>query len=159
VEGLRYTARYFEEIVAGIFMVLMSITTFSNVVARYIFNSPIQWAEEFSRYAFIWLVFMGAVICTKVKRHIIIDTLVVFMPARVKAAFQLIVGVLVIGLMLVMVYYGWVLIGSATQPTSTLKVPQYVVYLCVPLSALLILVRSFEDIKENLRMLAGGQAR
>ncbi|HZK67334.1 MAG TPA: TRAP transporter small permease [Chloroflexota bacterium] len=159
MEGLRYTARYFEEIVAGIFMVLMSITTFSNVVARYIFNSPIQWAEEFSRYAFIWLVFMGAVICTKVKRHIIIDTLVVFMPARVKAAFQLIVGVLVIGLMLVMVYYGWVLIGSATQPTSTLKVPQYVVYLCVPLSALLILVRSFEDIKENLRMLAGGQAR
>ena len=159
MEGLRYTARYFEEIVAGIFMVLMSITTFSNVVARYIFNSPIQWAEEFSRYAFIWLVFMGAVICTKVKRHIIIDTLVVFMPARVKAAFQLVVDVLVIGLMLVMVYYGWVLIGSATQPTSTLKVPQYVVYLCVPLSALLILVRSFEDIKENLRMLAGGQAR
>jgi TRAP-type transport system small permease protein len=156
---VRFVGQYFEEIVAGIFMVLMSLTTFGNVVARYVFNSPIQWAEEFSRYAFIWLVFMGAVICTKVKRHIIIDTLIVFMPPRVKAALQLVVDVLVIGLMLIMVYYGWILIGSATQPTSTLKVPQYVVYLCVPLSALLILVRSFEDIKENLRMLAGGQAR
>jgi TRAP-type C4-dicarboxylate transport system permease small subunit len=159
VEGIRYTARYFEEIVAGTFMVLMSLSTFGNVVARYFFNSPIQWAEEFSRYAFIWLVFMGAVICTKYKRHITIDTLVVFMPKRIQALFQLIVDVLVIGLMLVMIYYGWVLIGSATQPTSTLKLPQYVVYLCVPLSAILILIRSFDDIKENLVALAGGRAR
>ena len=67
--------------------------------------------------------------------------------------------VLVIGLMLVLVYYGWVLIGSATQPTSTLKVPQYVVYLCVPASAALVLVRSFQDMVANLSGLMGGQAR
>ena len=54
-----FLGEYFEEIVAGMFMVLMSLTTFANVVARYVFNSPIQWAEEFSRYAFIWVVFLG----------------------------------------------------------------------------------------------------
>jgi hypothetical protein len=48
---VRYFLRNIEEIVAGILMVLMSLATFSNVVARYILNSPIQWAEEFSRYA------------------------------------------------------------------------------------------------------------
>ena len=72
--SLRFSVKYFEEILSGTFMVLMSLTTFANVVARYFFNSPIQWAEEFSRYAFIWVVFMGAVVCTKHKRHIGIDS-------------------------------------------------------------------------------------
>ena len=58
--AVRFVLNYFEELVAGLFMVLMSFSTFANVVARYVFNSPIQWAEEFSRYAFIWVVFMGA---------------------------------------------------------------------------------------------------
>ena len=59
---------------AGTFLVLMSLATFVNVVFRYVFNSPFQWAEEFSRYAFIWVVFIGAAVSTKHKTHIIIDT-------------------------------------------------------------------------------------
>jgi len=70
VSVLRFAVKYFEEIVAGVFMVLMSVTTFANVLARYFFNSPIQWAEELARYSFIWVVFAGAVVCTKRKRHI-----------------------------------------------------------------------------------------
>ena len=50
-----------EEIASGALLVLMSLATFGNVVARYFFNNPIEWAEEFSRYAFIWIVFLGAV--------------------------------------------------------------------------------------------------
>ncbi len=58
----------------------MSLATFGNVVARYFFNSPIEWAEEFSRYAFIWIVFLGAAVCTKHGRHIVIDGLALALP-------------------------------------------------------------------------------
>lgn len=156
--GVRFVLRYFEEIVAGVFMVLMSLSTFANVLARYVFNSPIQWAEEFSRYAFIWVVFMGAAVCTKRTRHIAIDSLVQVLPARARSCFHLLVDVCILGLMSVILYYGGILTSAATQTTATLKVPQYVVYLVVPASASLIFVHTLGDFQRHLRsMLRGGE--
>ena len=84
--GVGFVARNFEEIVAATFMVLMSLATILNVIFRYVFNQPFEWAEEFSRYAFIWLVFMGAAVTTKQRKHIIIDTLLVAMPPSARPA-------------------------------------------------------------------------
>lgn len=148
---LRFFLRNFEELVAGVFMVLMSLATFLNVVARYLFSNPIPWAEEFSRYAFIWLVFMGAVVATKRKKHIIIEALLVFLPRRIRSFFLVLADIATLALMAVMVHYGWVLTLSANQPTSTLKVPQYVVYVVVPIAGLLIILYSLGDLRQNLR--------
>lgn len=154
--ALAVLVKNFEEFVAGIFMVLMSLATFGNVVFRYVFNSPIQWAEEFSRYAFIWVVFMGAVICTKRKRHIIIDGFVRTMPAKFRPVFFVLTDLIVLALMVVMVHYGWILALSATQPTATLRIPQYLVYAVVPLSGALIFLYTLGDLRRNLRALVGG---
>lgn len=148
---LRLGAQYFEEIVAGVFMVLMSLTTFANVLARYFFNSPIQWAEEMARYAFIWVVFLGAVVCTKRKRHIAIDFLSPVLPARGMAWVRVAADLCTMGVALVIVYYGAKLTAAATQITATLKVPHYVVYVVVPVSAALIAVYTVGDLRTNLR--------
>lgn len=157
--AVRFFFRNFEELVAGTFLVLMTLATFTNVIFRYFFNSPFEWAEEFSRYAFIWLVFIGAAVTTKHKKHIIIDTLIIALPDTVKRIGFLLADVATMVLMLVMVYFGWVLMSFATQPTATLKIPQYLVYLCVPLSAALIIVHSVGDIGRNARALFRGGER
>jgi TRAP-type C4-dicarboxylate transport system permease small subunit len=156
---VRFTLQYFEEIVAGTFMVLMSLATFANVVARYVFNSPIQWAEEFSRYAFIWVVFMGAVVCAKRQRHIAIDSLLAVLSLRWQACLHLLVDLLTLGLMAVIVYYGGILTRAATQTTATLKVPHSLVYVVVPLSAALIFARSLRDLRRHFQnaLRAGGR--
>jgi TRAP-type C4-dicarboxylate transport system permease small subunit len=46
----------------GMMLALMVILVFGNVVHRYGFNSGITTSEEVSRYLFIWLTFIGAVI-------------------------------------------------------------------------------------------------
>ena len=149
----------FEELLSGSLLILMSLTTISNVLARYLFNNPLAWAEEFSRYAFIWVVFLGAVVCTKQGRHIVIDGLVLALPARPRAIVQALVDALTLGLMAVLVYYGWILTAFTTQPTSTLKVPLSVVYVVVPLSALLIALRSLGGFANHLRFAARGGER
>ncbi len=138
-------------------MVLMSLATFMNVVARYGFNSPIQWAEEFSRYAFIWVVFMGAAVCTKRKRHIAIDSLMLALPKRAQPIFRLLVDLIVLGLMAVIMYYGWILTRSATQITATLKISQYVVYIVVPVSAGFIFLHSLGDFRNHLLCVLKGR--
>jgi TRAP-type C4-dicarboxylate transport system permease small subunit len=152
---LRRAMQYFEEIVAGTFMVLMSVTTFANVLARYFFNSPIQWAEELARYSFIWVVFMGAVVCTKRKRHIAIDFLLQSLPPRASAWLRVLADLCTLGIALVIARYGWRLTVAATQITATLQVPHYVVYVVVPASAALIFVHTLRDILGNLRAATG----
>jgi TRAP-type C4-dicarboxylate transport system permease small subunit len=147
---VRFLAKNFEEILSGTLMVLMFLATFANVVARYFFNSPIQWAEEFSRYAFIWVVFLGAVVCTKQKRHISIDSLVKVLPSAVQPWVNFTADLLTLALMVIIVWYGWVLTRSATQITATLGVPQYVIYVVVPASGVLGFLYSLGDLRRHL---------
>jgi len=154
VGGVRFVRDHFEEIVAGTFMVVMSLTTFANVLARYLFNSPIQWAEELARYAFIWVVFMGAVVCTKRKRHITIDILLSALPSRVSAWVRVVADLCTLAVALAIVYYGAKLTAAATQITATLRVPHYVVYIVVPVSAALIAVYTVGDLRGSLRAAA-----
>jgi TRAP-type C4-dicarboxylate transport system permease small subunit len=158
MRALRWFVAHFEEIAAGTFLVLMSLATFGNVILRYTFNSPIQWAEEFSRYAFIWVVFLGAAACSKRKTHIAIDALTLFAPPRVRRFLALVVQGVVLVLTAAVTYYGWILCRLATQATSTLNIPQYVVYLVVPFSAALIFVHTMIDLFRDLKAPAAARA-
>jgi TRAP-type C4-dicarboxylate transport system permease small subunit len=152
---VRFSVKYFEEILSGLFMVLMFLATFANVVARYFFNSPILWAEEFSRYAFIWVVFLGAVVCTKHKRHIGIDSVVKALPSHVQLWANLAADLLTLALMVIIIWYGWILTRSATQITATLQIPQYVIYIVVPSSGVLGALYGLGDFRRHLREALG----
>jgi C4-dicarboxylate transporter DctQ subunit len=156
MRSLGFLVRNLEEIVSGAFLVAMFLATFTNVIARYVFDRPIPWAEEFSRYSFIWLTFLGATLCTKHGRHVIIDGFVKALPFRAEKALALLADLVVIGLALVMVYYGWILCLNATQPMAALRLPQYLVYLSVPVSGVLIFLYTVRDVGRHLRVVLNG---
>ncbi|MEN9595372.1 MAG: hypothetical protein RLY23_1855, partial [Actinomycetota bacterium] len=51
-----------------------------NVVMRYAFNSGILISEEMSRYCFIWLTYIGAMVAMREGGHLGVDTLVKHLP-------------------------------------------------------------------------------
>ncbi|HWI83277.1 TRAP transporter small permease [Ramlibacter sp.] len=67
-------------------MVAMVIMVFGNVVLRYAFNSGIMVSEEMSRYCFIWLTYIGAMIAMRDRGHLGVDTLVKHLPLLGKKA-------------------------------------------------------------------------
>ena len=60
----------------------MAIMVFVNVIMRYGFNSGINVSEELSRYFFVWLTFIGAVVAFREHSHLGIETLVMFLSRR-----------------------------------------------------------------------------
>jgi TRAP-type C4-dicarboxylate transport system permease small subunit len=156
VRLLKSFASHVEEICAGTLLVLMSLATFANVIARYFFNHPLEWGEEFSRYSFIWVVFLGAAYCTKANRHITIDGLMLAVPDAVRAYLAIVADLIILGMTGVLVYYGWVLTVFTTQPTSTLHVPMSVVYVIVPISAALIGCRCLATVFRRVHALVTG---
>jgi TRAP-type C4-dicarboxylate transport system permease small subunit len=64
------------ELLIVVCMVAMVIMVFGNVVLRYGFNSGIDISDEMSRYSFIWLTYIGAMVAMREKGHLGVDTLV-----------------------------------------------------------------------------------
>ena len=63
----------FEESLIAILLGAMTVITFANVVARYVFNSNILWALEATVFLFAWLVLIGASYCVKISAHLGVD--------------------------------------------------------------------------------------
>jgi TRAP-type transport system small permease protein len=61
-------------------LVAMVVMVFGNVVLRYSINSGILISEEMSRYCFIWLTYIGAMVAMREKGHLGVDTLVRRLP-------------------------------------------------------------------------------
>jgi len=80
IKKLSYYFNRLEEINIVASLGLMTLITFSNVVARYVFNSNILWALELTVFLFAWLVLMGSSYAVKTKIHIGIDVLVTRLP-------------------------------------------------------------------------------
>jgi TRAP-type C4-dicarboxylate transport system permease small subunit len=61
-------------------MVAMIVLVFGNVVLRYAFNSGISVSEELSRWFFVWMIFLGALVALKDRAHLGLDSLVKRLP-------------------------------------------------------------------------------
>lgn len=54
----------------------MVLMVFGNVVLRYVFNSGIDVSEELSRFFFVWLTFIGAIVAMHDGSHLGMDAMV-----------------------------------------------------------------------------------
>ena len=73
-----------EETFIAITLGIMTVITFANVVARYIFNSNILWALELTLVLFAWLGLVGAAYGIKKRFHIGVDVIINVLPAPAK---------------------------------------------------------------------------
>ncbi|MGE3347772.1 MAG: TRAP transporter small permease [Ramlibacter sp.] len=74
------------ELLVVLNLLAMVVMVFGNVVLRYGFNSGITTSDEMSRYCFIWLTYIGAMIAMREKGHLGVDTLVKHLPVMGKKA-------------------------------------------------------------------------
>ena len=75
-----------EETFIAVCLGLMTVITFANVIARYVFNSNILWALELTVFLFAWLVLLGASYGVKKHFHIGVDVVINLVPAGAKKA-------------------------------------------------------------------------
>jgi TRAP-type C4-dicarboxylate transport system permease small subunit len=90
-------------------LAVMVVLVFGNVVLRYAFNSGITVSEEVSRWLFVWLTFLGAIVAIKEHGHLGTDMLVSHLGKTGKK-------VCLVFSQLAMLYVTWLLFhGSLVQ--------------------------------------------
>jgi TRAP-type transport system small permease protein len=95
----------FIEVLIALCLAVMVVMVFGNVVLRYVFNSGISVSEELSRWLFVWLTFLGAIVALKEHGHLGSDMLVSRLPVWGKKL------CLVVG-QLLMLYITWLIFSG-----------------------------------------------
>lgn len=95
------------EILIAIFLALMVLFTFLNVVLRYIFDAGFAWSEEISRLCFIYLVYLGAIVAARDNAHLMVDALIARVPAKAQRVIYVAIQVITIWLLAMLAQGSW----------------------------------------------------
>jgi C4-dicarboxylate transporter, DctQ subunit len=133
-----------EEGILALLLGVMTLVTFSQVVARYVFNSGAVWALELTTYLFAWLVLFGISYGIRVGAHIGIDALVkLFRPET-----QRITGLIAAGLCMlyavIMAVGSWNYLGTLYTlgiPSEDLPIPLWLPFVILPVGFALAFFR------------------
>jgi len=135
---------HLEEGFIALLLALMTLITFSQVVARYLFSTGFGWALELTTYLFAWLVLFGISYGIKVGAHIGIDIVVRQFPHQLRR----IVGLLAV---LACCAYCIILLVGATGyvyklyevgiEAQDLPIPRWIPFIMLPIGLALALLR------------------
>ncbi|PYE90051.1 TRAP transporter small permease [Phyllobacterium leguminum] len=77
-------------------LAVMVVLVFGNAAGRYLFNSGLAASEEISRLAFVWLIFLGAVVAVRERAHVGVDMLVRLLPRAGRLACMVVTNALIL---------------------------------------------------------------
>ena len=81
----------------------------------------IDWTEEFARFSFVCVTFLGSVVAITRNKHIVIDFLIVLLPDIVRRWFLVMIHFCIAGFMVVCIY-GLTIIMKAARGVTSLSV-------------------------------------
>lgn len=122
---------------------LLTIIIFFQVICRYVLQMPLSWSEEVTRYMMVWLVYVGSVLAIRTHSHVRINLLTNFLKDKIKIrkSLNILEKMLSILYMLIIIYSGWLLIpDTISQGTPLLRFPMGIIYLIIPVSAILMAI-------------------
>ncbi|MGP8314157.1 TRAP transporter small permease [Enterocloster aldenensis] len=143
----RYTDKLFHfldktmETCSAIILAGMTLLIFIQVLARYIFKTPLAWSEEGARFLFIWMTFIAGYVGARKGQHIGVELIQNLFPAPIRMGMKVICDLLSAFFFLMVLYYcgtQWGKLSSQTSPALHLSMA--LVYLgmmlgCLGLSA------------------------
>jgi len=128
-----------------------------QVVSRYTALIPAWiWTEELSRFLFIWMIMLGAMIAVREGTHFVVDVLPQ-MPPRAHAALQMVADLGILAFALVFAWYGIEFLKFGWNQTSELAdLPMPFIFAAWPVAGFTWIVFLGEHFVRNFRIARGG---
>lgn len=134
--------------VISVMLAVMVCLMLWQVITRYLLATPALFTEETLRFTMIWMALLGTAYCFGARSHLSLEIVPSISPRRVQKLLAVVNGLISIGFaVFTMLLGGWQAASSAmTQLSPIMQVPMGLVYLAVPVSAVLIILLQLLDI-------------
>lgn len=139
-----------------VLIVALVVTVSLGVVWRYALGSSLYWATEVPNFLFVWLVFLGAVVAYREKKHIAFTAILERLSARGRRWPAVMVHVIVLAFAAFLLVTGSMVVWQTMDSLSeALKLPLGYLYSVLPFASLMIMIDASAEIVRTLRGQAG----
>lgn len=131
-------------------MSLMVINVLWQVFSRFFLGEPSSFTDELARYLMIWIGILGAAYVAGKNKHVAIDVFPKRLSTKTQAKLLFAVRIIIILFCLFAMVIGGFRLVYIThildQYSPALQIPLAWVYMCIPISGLLIIYYKITDI-------------
>lgn len=131
---------------------VMLAIVFLQVLSRYIFNYTPSFAEELSRYLFVWVVFLCLPLVAKSGGHMAIETLTARIKGTKLKVCRVLADIFTLIFLMIMVYNGYFMVTIAHYQTSpAMVIPMSYVYMVIPFGCAVMFCNVLDSFIKLLR--------
>lgn len=127
-----------EDIAVSIAFAVVFVVICAQVIMRFVFNNPLTWSEEFSRYIYVWIVWLGCASCASRRGHTRITVLYDKFPPAMQRCCTVLCDLIIIAVLLYILPYSWTFsLRQSMFKSGVMRVPMSVVFLPVAFTCVL----------------------
>jgi TRAP-type C4-dicarboxylate transport system permease small subunit len=142
----------FEDWLALALFWAMALAVFVQFFTRYVLNDSFAWTEEIATNLNVALVFVGSAMCVRMSRHIQVDFLYRYLPARVARMLATAVDFMRVAFFAYAAVLVWRFMGIvADEQMTTIALPKNLTYAFVFIGFVLMCFRSVQVAVANWR--------
>ncbi|RKX75321.1 MAG: TRAP transporter small permease [Spirochaetes bacterium] len=132
---------------AMVLLVGMCIIIIINVFMRYVLNSGLRWGEEVAKLLMVWFTFIAMAVGVKQGLHISLHLLPKKLPGKLDGFLIFMKDFVILIIAVVFLIYGIKLVQfTSTSIMPATEWPSSILYLILPISAVLIASEALMDI-------------
>lgn len=142
------------------FYVMLVATMAIEVIRREVFAYSSIWGEEIVRYAFIYLVWIGAAAAVRERAHIRIDVLFSYLGPRTKAVLYIFGDLVMLGIAVIAVYWSFETLAVSWRFGSVshgLRVSMVWFLAAVPIGFAVMIFRLIQSLLRDVSDLRAGR--
>jgi TRAP-type C4-dicarboxylate transport system permease small subunit len=138
-------------VIVYISSIIIPVSIFCQVVARYFFKSPIAGVEELATASFIWMIIFGSAVLYKEQRHIVVDAFISKRSESTKRIIRIICEILMIIILGVLIYSCYIALPyQKFYKTVVLKISTSTHTKALIVSSLFMLATSLERLIKDI---------
>ena len=144
---LRQLYDHLEEWLSSAFLAIMILCLALQVLVRMVTGSGLDWAEEMSRFTFIWAVYIGSSLAAKRGAHVRLSAQFLLVPVGARLFFHMLADGVWVAFNVFFVVIGAQMVAKALEfpeISPTLRITKAYVEMIIPIAFIMMSFRTIE---------------
>lgn len=150
---LKWLDEHFEESILVILLAVISTVMMTQIIAR-TFATSMSWPEEFSRYCYIWTVFLSLSYTIRKGNMLRVGIIMDLLPHKIRRSIEILTNIIMLTLFTLLTYHSVIYtnkIKSSGQLSPAMRMPMWIMYLATIIGFGLASLRMIQEIISNFR--------
>jgi C4-dicarboxylate transporter DctQ subunit len=153
MSAIKWLDEHLEEAIMVFLLALISSVMMAQIIARNVFNS-MTWPEEFSRYCYIWTVFLSLGYTIKKGNMLKVGLVMDLLPTKIRRSIEIVVNLIILAICVVFFRHAITYTGkiyNMGQISPAMHLPMWIMYLATVLGFGLASIRTVQQIVHNIK--------